>query len=155
MWTAGGGRATGGGRDPLRLRPQQREAALSSGIGPPYDPATGQGTVSRHSPYQTMAAVNVFYPERVRINPFMGAGALGTVLDDDNGDNFDHAGLGFVDGGYVAANSTGARPIEYHPGPPAREPAMVRYLAAITSLPIVAEGASPRAIIPILAWWSC
>jgi gluconate 2-dehydrogenase alpha chain len=90
---------------------------LSSGIGPPYDPATGQGTVGRHSPYQTMAAVNVFYPERVRINPFMGAAALGTVLDDVNGDNFDHAGLGFVDGGYVAANSTGARPIEYHPGP--------------------------------------
>jgi hypothetical protein len=99
--------------------PNNVKLLLSSGIGLPYDPATGQGTVGRHSTYQTMAAVNVFHPERVRINPFMGAGALGTVLD-DNGDNFDHAGLGFVDGGYVSANSTGARPIEYHPGPPGK-----------------------------------
>jgi gluconate 2-dehydrogenase alpha chain len=91
---------------------------LNSGIGQPYDPATGRGTVGRNYTYQTMAAVNVFYPESVRINPFMGAGALGTAIDDYNGDNFDHAGLGFVGGGYVAANSTGARPIEYHPVPP-------------------------------------
>ena len=91
---------------------------LNSGIGQPYDPATGQGTVGRNYTYQTMASVNVFYPESVRINPFMGAGALGTVIDDYNGDNFDHAGLGFVGGGYIAANSTGARPIEYHPVPP-------------------------------------
>jgi gluconate 2-dehydrogenase alpha chain len=40
------------------------------------------------------------------------------VIDDYNGDNFDHAGLGFVGGGYIAANTTGARPIEYHPVPP-------------------------------------
>ncbi len=65
----------------------------------PYDPATGQGTVGRSYAYQTMAAVNVFYPESIRINPFMGAGALGTVIDDYNGDNADHSGLGFVGGG--------------------------------------------------------
>jgi gluconate 2-dehydrogenase alpha chain len=91
---------------------------LNSGIGQPYDPATGQGTVGRSYTYQTMASVSVFYPESVRINPFMGAGALGTVIDDYNGDNFDHSGLGFVGGGYIAANTTGARPIEYHPVPP-------------------------------------
>jgi gluconate 2-dehydrogenase alpha chain len=44
--------------------------------------------------------------------------ALGTVIDDYNGDNFAHAGLGFVGGGYIAAWSRGARPIEYHPVPP-------------------------------------
>jgi gluconate 2-dehydrogenase alpha chain len=91
---------------------------LNSGIGQPYDPATGQGTVGRNYTYQTMADVNVFYPESVRINPFMGAGALGTAIDDYNGDNFDHAGLGFVGGAYIAAWTTGGRPIEYHPVPP-------------------------------------
>jgi gluconate 2-dehydrogenase alpha chain len=48
----------------------------------------------------------------------MGAGALGTVIDDFNGDNFDHSGLGFIGGAYIGANTTGGRPIEYHPVPP-------------------------------------
>jgi gluconate 2-dehydrogenase alpha chain len=91
---------------------------LNSGIGPAYDPATGQGTVGRNYTYQTMSAVTVFYAEDININPFMGAGALGTAIDDFNGDNFDHAGLGFVGGGYIACNTTGGRPIEYHPAPP-------------------------------------
>jgi gluconate 2-dehydrogenase alpha chain len=91
---------------------------LASGIGRPYDPRTGEGTIGRNYSYQTMASVSVFYPESVNINPFMGAGALGTAIDDYNGDNFDHAGLGFVGGAYVAAYTTGGRPIEYHPVPP-------------------------------------
>lgn len=91
---------------------------LVSGIGTPYDPATGEGTTGARYSYQTMAGVNVFYPETININPFMGAGALGTAIDDFNGDNFDHGGLGFMGGGYVAANTTGGRPIEYHPVPP-------------------------------------
>lgn len=91
---------------------------LNSGIGRPYDPATGDGTVGRNYSYQTMASVNVFYPETVNINPFMGAGALGTAIDDYNGDNFDHGGLGFLGGGYIAAYTTGGRPIEFHPVPP-------------------------------------
>jgi hypothetical protein len=82
---------------------------LNSGIGQPYDPATGQATVGRNYTYQTMASVSVFYPESVRINPFMGAGALGTAIDDYNGDNFDHTGLGFVGGGHIAAWTTTPR----------------------------------------------
>jgi gluconate 2-dehydrogenase alpha chain len=39
------------------------------------------------------------------------------VIDDFNGDNFDHAGLGFISGGYIIAGQTGARPIQYHPVP--------------------------------------
>lgn len=91
---------------------------LASGIGRPYDPATGEGTIGRNYSYQTMTSVSVFYPDTVNINPFMGAGALGTAIDDYNGDNFDHAGLGFIGGAYVAAYTTGGRPIEYHPVPP-------------------------------------
>jgi gluconate 2-dehydrogenase alpha chain len=91
---------------------------LNSGIGRPYDPATGQGTVGRNYTYQTMASVGVFYPEDININPFMGAGALGTMIDDYNGDNFDHTGLGFVGGAYICAWTSSGRPIEYHPAPP-------------------------------------
>lgn len=91
---------------------------LNSGVGRPYDPATGQGTVGRNYTYQTMSSVGVFYPENVNINPFMGAGALGTMIDDFNHDNFDHTGLGFVGGAYISAWTNSGRPIEFHPTPP-------------------------------------
>lgn len=91
---------------------------LNSGIGKPYDPATGEGTVGRNYTYQTMSSVGVFYPESVNLNPSMGAGALGTIVDDFNHDNFDHTGLGFVGGAYIAAWTNSGRPIEFHPTPP-------------------------------------
>lgn len=91
---------------------------LVSGIGQPYDPATGQGVVGRNYAYQTMSSVTVHFPRTVNINPYMGAGALGTVVDDFNGDNFDHRKLGFVGGAYIATYTTGGRPILYHPVPP-------------------------------------
>ena len=91
---------------------------LLSGIGTPYDPATGQGNVGRNYAYQTTSSVTMYYDESVHLNQFMGAGALGTAIDDYAGDNFDHGALGFTDGAYVAAFSTGARPIEFHPVPP-------------------------------------
>jgi gluconate 2-dehydrogenase alpha chain len=55
--------------------------------------------------------VNVFFDDKI-INPFIGAGALATVIDDFNGDNFDHGGLGFIGGAYIAGMITGGRPIE-------------------------------------------
>jgi gluconate 2-dehydrogenase alpha chain len=39
------------------------------------------------------------------------------LVDDWNGDNFDHSGLGFIGGGYLGVVQTGARPIETHPVP--------------------------------------
>lgn len=90
---------------------------LLSGLGKPYDPATNEGVVGRNYAYQTMSAVRVFFSGKHRFNPFMGAGALGMVADDMNGDNFDHAGLGFVGGGYIAATQTNGRPIENSPVP--------------------------------------
>jgi gluconate 2-dehydrogenase alpha chain len=39
------------------------------------------------------------------------------IMDDFNGDNFDHSGLGFIGGGYVGVVNTGARPIETHATP--------------------------------------
>lgn len=90
---------------------------LQSGIGQPYDPATRTGTVGRNYTYQTMSSVSVFFDGETRINPFMGAGALGTVIDDYNNGSFDHSGLGFVGGGYISANQTNGRPIAHHPVP--------------------------------------
>jgi gluconate 2-dehydrogenase alpha chain len=91
---------------------------LQSGIGEPYDPKTRKGTVGRNYVYQTMTSVDVFYDEGTNINPFMGAGALGTAIDDFNNGSFDHSGLGFVGGAYIAAWQTNGRPINHHPVPP-------------------------------------
>jgi gluconate 2-dehydrogenase alpha chain len=90
---------------------------LYSGIGQPYDPDKNEGVVGRNYAYQTMGGVNVFFDETVRTNPFMGAGAMGTIIDDLNGDNFDHGPLGFVGGGWVGPVQTNGRPIHYQPVP--------------------------------------
>jgi gluconate 2-dehydrogenase alpha chain len=89
---------------------------LTSGIGTPYDPASGQGVIGKNYAYQIVSSVNVFYDDKL-MNPFIGAGALGIGVDDWNGDNFDHSGLGFIGGGYLACWTTNGRPIETHPTP--------------------------------------
>ena len=50
-------------------------------------------------------------------NEFIGAGALGMVVDDYNGDNFDHSGLGFIGGAYIASWTTNQRPDRIARGP--------------------------------------
>jgi gluconate 2-dehydrogenase alpha chain len=90
---------------------------LLSGIGKPYDIETGEGVVGRNYTYQTMSGVSVFMDEDTRLNPYMGAGALGTAVNDWNGENFDHAGLGFIGGAYIGCFQTGGRPIQHHPVP--------------------------------------
>ncbi|WP_376096711.1 GMC family oxidoreductase [Roseomonas sp. CCTCC AB2023176] len=84
---------------------------LLSGIGTPYDPATGQGQVGRNFTYQTIASTYAFI-QRERFDNFAGAGALGAVVDEYNGDNFDHGPHGFIGGGYITGQNTGLRPIE-------------------------------------------
>ena len=90
---------------------------LISGIGEPYDPKTGKGAVGKNYCYQTTSAVQVFFEDRY-LNPFMGAGALGTTIDDFNNDHFDHAGLGFHGGAFITVNHTNGRPIDTRPLPP-------------------------------------
>ena len=87
---------------------------LTSGIGTPYDPTTGKGTLGKNYAYQIVSSVDVFYEEEKNLNPFIGAGALGMVVDEYNGDNFDHSNLGFIGGGYLACWNTNGRPIETH-----------------------------------------
>ena len=91
---------------------------LLSRIGEPYDPATGKGVVGRSYAYQTTSGTQVFFDEKVNINPFMRSGACGTVIADFVSDNFDHGPLGFLGGGYIGEVMTHGRPIEFHPTPP-------------------------------------
>ncbi|MGT2466374.1 hypothetical protein ACVOMV_17135 [Mesorhizobium atlanticum] len=84
---------------------------MTSGIGTRYDPATGEGTLGKNYCYQLTPSVDIFFDDKI-LNPFVGAGALGMIVDDWNGDNFDHTGLGFIHGGYIAGYMTTGRPIE-------------------------------------------
>ncbi|MGN6551866.1 MAG: GMC family oxidoreductase [Pararhizobium sp.] len=84
---------------------------MVSGIGTMYDPASGKGTLGKNYCYQINPSVSVFFDDKL-LNPFIGAGALGMIVDDWNGDNFDHGGLGFIHGGYIAGYVTTGRPIE-------------------------------------------
>ncbi|MGH6982154.1 MAG: GMC family oxidoreductase [Stellaceae bacterium] len=84
---------------------------LTSKIGTPYDPQTGKGTLGKNYCYQMTPSVDVFFDDKI-LNPFVGAGALGMIVDDWNGDAFDHSRLGFLHGGYIAAYMTTGRPIE-------------------------------------------
>jgi gluconate 2-dehydrogenase alpha chain len=118
---------------------------LLSGIGQPYDPCTGAGTVGKNYAYQIVSSVNVFYDDKIT-NPFIGAGALGMIIDDFNGDNFDHARLGFIGGGYLGALNTGARPIETHPVPDQTPKWGARFKRALAdnylkTVPIITHGA--------------
>ncbi len=84
---------------------------FTSNIGTPYDPATGKGTLGKNYAYQITPSVDAFFDGKV-FNPFVGAGALGMIVDDWNGDAFDHGPLGFLHGGYIANYVTTGRPIE-------------------------------------------
>jgi gluconate 2-dehydrogenase alpha chain len=89
---------------------------LLSGIGQPYDANSGHGLVGKNYAYQITSGVDVFFDDKY-MNTFVGAGALGVGVDEFNGDNFDHSGLGFIGGGYLALWTTNGRPIETHPVP--------------------------------------
>ncbi len=69
---------------------QQRQADAPLGDRAPVRPATGKGVVGRSYAYQVHADARLFFEDKV-FNPFMGTGSVGTVIDDFNGDNFDHA----------------------------------------------------------------
>ncbi|KGP92706.1 GMC family oxidoreductase [Pontibacillus chungwhensis BH030062] len=90
---------------------------LMSDIGQKYDPKSGQGVVGRSYCYQILPGATGFYEEE-QFNTFMGAGALGTSINDYYGDNFDHSELDFIHGGVISITQTGKRPIANNPTPP-------------------------------------
>ena len=94
---------------------------LLSGIGKPYNHATGEGVVGRNYAYQTIAGASVFF-DNEKLNPFIGAGALAQAVDDYNGDNFDHSDHDFIGGGVALVHSTHGRPIGQASNVPAGTP---------------------------------
>jgi gluconate 2-dehydrogenase alpha chain len=91
---------------------------LLSGIGAPYDPATGKGAVGRNYCYQTQGTVARLFFEAKHFNPFAASGALGAGIDDFNGDAFDHSALDFVGGANISCGTSNGRPIGNRPTPP-------------------------------------
>lgn len=85
---------------------------LLSGIGKPYDPASGEGLVGKNFAYQMCSLSVAHFGKDVEINPFIGAGAGQRVIDEFNSDHFDHSGLDFIGGSLIYAGGTGGRPIE-------------------------------------------
>ncbi len=83
------------------------QALLLAGIGEPYDPVTGKGLVGKNYCYQFEAGAEAFF-ENKEMNPFFGNAGMGVCIDDFNGENFDHSGLGFFGGGYFLAGQAGA-----------------------------------------------
>jgi gluconate 2-dehydrogenase alpha chain len=84
---------------------------LVSGIGTPYDPQTGQGTVGRNYSYQNLNRVVLFFDKSVQANGFIGIGGAGATMDDLNGNQLDNGKAGFVGGGLVWARQPGAGPV--------------------------------------------
>lgn len=118
---------------------------LLSGIGRPYDPRTGEGVVGRNYAYQANGRAQLFFDDERRFNRFMGGGGIGMAIDEFNGDNFDHTGLGFIGGAYLSVVSMGATPIRAHPVPAgtpswgsAWKAAVARYYDR--SFPIASQG---------------
>lgn len=94
---------------------------LLSGIGKPYNHATGEGVVGRNYAYQTIAGAGLFFEDEY-LNPFIGAGALAEAIDEFNGDNFDHTDYDFIGGGNMLVHSTNGRPIGLADGNPKGTP---------------------------------
>jgi gluconate 2-dehydrogenase alpha chain len=83
---------------------------LLSGIGEPYDPATGRGTVGSNLTHQvSVSSVNAFFDQP--LNRFMGSGSAGFMVSDFDRDDLDHSSRGFVRCGYFAVRGFGFQPI--------------------------------------------
>ncbi|MDN3017769.1 GMC family oxidoreductase [Paenibacillus sp. BSR1-1] len=90
---------------------------LMSDVGRPYDPKTGKGVIGKNYAYQVMKGNAVGFFKDKEFNTFAGAGSLGILFDDYNGDNFDHSKLNFIHGGGISLTQTGYRPIQNNPVP--------------------------------------
>lgn len=73
---------------------------LLSEIGKLYDPKTGTGVIGKNltSHYTGLGGSATGFFEEKKFNTFAGAGALGVVMDDYNGDNIDNSKTDFLHG---------------------------------------------------------
>nr|WP_321982218.1 GMC family oxidoreductase [uncultured Cohaesibacter sp.] len=90
---------------------------LLSGIGQPYDPATGEGVVGRNYSYQMTGGTALYFKDK-NFNPFIGTGSVGMSIDDFSIGQIDFAKEGFIGGSYITGGHTGGRPIQQLSTPP-------------------------------------
>ncbi len=83
---------------------------LLSGIGEPYDPATGEGVTGKNYAYQMNGGTTLFFKDR-EFNPFVGSGANGMSMDDFAINQIDFAAEGFIGGSYITAGVANGQPI--------------------------------------------
>ena len=90
---------------------------LVSGIGTPYDPATGKGLVGKNYCYQTGAGALLFFDDK-HFHPFMATGGMSTLIDDFHANwDFDRTPFGFVGGSIIGTAMYGGRPNQWRPTP--------------------------------------
>jgi len=83
---------------------------LLSGIGEPYDPVTGRGTVGSNLTHQvTTPSATAFFDQP--LNRFMGSGSAGFLFSDFDRDDLDRSSMNFIRGGYFGARGYGFQPI--------------------------------------------
>lgn len=83
---------------------------LVSGIGKAYDPVKNTGVVGRNYAYQMNGGATLFFKEKL-FNPFIGAGASGTTINDFGVEQIDFGREGFIGGSYITSNQTNGQPI--------------------------------------------
>jgi gluconate 2-dehydrogenase alpha chain len=121
---------------------------LVSNMGEPYDPHTGRGVIGKNYCYQTDGAGGMAYFKDKDFKPYMNACGNAVAIDDLNGDNFDHTGLGFLGGGLVKYGSAPTLPVTGILAPPGTPTWGAAWKQAIRqhyahSLIVGAQGESP------------
>jgi len=89
--------------------PNNRLLLLSKSAKFPNGLANNHGQVGKYYLSHSYVGVNGLFSGK-RLNIFNGAGGQNAVMDDLNGDNFDHKGLGFIRGATIQAGN-GTLPI--------------------------------------------
>ena len=83
---------------------------LLSGIGEPYDRATGKGNVGSNLTHQISTnAATVFFEQP--LNRFMGSGSAAVFISDFDHDSINYSALPFLRGGTIGARGYGFQPI--------------------------------------------
>lgn len=121
---------------------------LQSNMGEPYDPRTGNGVIGKNYCYQADGAGGLAYFKDKDFKPYMTACGNAVAIDDLNGDNFDHTGLGFLGGGLVKYGSAPTLPVTGVLTPPGTPTWGAEWKRAIRqyyahSMVIGAQGESP------------
>lgn len=89
---------------------------LNSGLGVPYDPATGTGAVGKNYGYNFGLYSHALFAGQ-KFENYVGSPAIGYAIAEYNADNFDHSGLGFLDGGLIWVSNRAAGPLAGIPVP--------------------------------------